>query len=376
MQRLDVVGPFRGNSGYDRHTREFVRQFLARGVEVGLKELSGWSLPADRQDPVLEKLPDSVHAEMTLHFTMPNQVHSAPGVKHVNYTMFEASGISGEWVSRAAEHDLIVLPTESSRLAWANSGVPEHKLRICPLGVDGTFFSDTASPLELRLPDGRPISSFSHRFLNIGELRPRKNHLGLLRAWINATSADDDAVLLIKGTVFAPRVLGHFQEDVAMLAKWQGKTLADAAPAVFLHDTYTDAEILSLYKSATCYVSMSMGEGWDLVMIEAAASGLQVIAPRHSAYVAYLRDDDTHFIPATLVPAEFEGRRAGEDSMFFSGLSWWQPDESAAAAIIRAIVDGTADKKPCPGPRLIDEFSWDRAGTKLLDTLHDFAGTG
>jgi hypothetical protein len=201
---LEVIGPFKGSSGYDRHTREFVREFVRQGVRVRLEHLAGWSvdLPAELRETWFDSLQAPVDAETVLHFTMPNHAWARRGKRNVNYTMFEADRIPRQWAECAAAHDLIVLPTESSFKAWANSGVPEERLRISPLGVDGQFFSAPAEPLPLTTTEGRPVACYRTRFLNIAELRPRKNHLGLLRSWIRATKRDDDAVLLLKVSVF------------------------------------------------------------------------------------------------------------------------------------------------------------------------------
>ena len=371
MLRLQVVGPFRGSTGYDRHTREFVRQLIRLGVQVRLIELPGWSipLPADKQDPLFEGLTLPVEAEMVLHFTMPNHAQPVPGKKNINYTMFEADGIPADWAQRAMAHDLIVLPTESSCQAWINSGVPPERLRLCPLGIDGDFFSVRTNPLPLETPGRRPVSAYTYRFLNVAELRPRKNHLGLIRSWIQATQPRDDAVLIIKVTAFQAQNLEWFREDLEHMQRQLGKSLADAAPVIFIQGILSHEDLRSLYQTATHYISMSKGEGWDQVMMEAAVSGLHLIAPHHSAYASYLGEDDAHLIPAKLVPAVFEGRLGSEDSIFFNGLSWWQPDEDAAVDILHKILRSSSPGKPSPGKRLMAEYSWENAGKRLFSIL-------
>lgn len=54
---LQVVGPFRGSSGYDRLTREFVREFVRQGVHLQLVNLPGWSdeLPAEQRELWFER---------------------------------------------------------------------------------------------------------------------------------------------------------------------------------------------------------------------------------------------------------------------------------------------------------------------------------
>lgn len=371
MRSLEVIGPFRGASGYDRHTREFVRQFVLAGLRVQLIPLADWSidLPPSMREVWFDGLSAPVGAETVLHFTMPNQAQPRAGKRNVNFTMFEANRIPPAWVACAAAHERIVLPTESSFQAWAMSGVPEERLRLCPLGVDGEFFSQPADPLLLTSADGRPLMSYRYRFLNVADLRPRKNHLGLLRAWIRATTPGDDAVLMVKLAVCDPRALEQFRADGTHMQSMLGLSLAECAPVVFIVDMLTDGQLRSLLNTATHYISMSKGEGWDLVMMEAAVAGLHLIAPDHSAYTHYLRQDEAMLIPAALVPAVFEGEMRQEDRLWFDGASWWQPDEDAAVAIIQRIIRGDAPSKRLPGERFRTEYSWANAARRLLEVL-------
>jgi glycosyltransferase involved in cell wall biosynthesis len=367
MRALEVVGPFRGHSGHDRHTRELVRHLAAQHVAVQLTPLDGWSaaLPDAAREPWFEALRAPVDADVTLHFTMPTLCRVRPGRANVNYTMFEADRIPREWAVRAVEHARIVVPTESSRRAWLARGVPESQLRIAPLAVDGDFFAAPAAPLEVTLPNGRSLGSYTHRFLNIADLRPRKNHHGLLRAWARATRAGDDAVLLLKCTAAHPRVAELFRQDSAAIP------LDRAAPVVFMTEVLSDERLRALYRAATHYISLSFGEGWDFPMMEAAVSGLQLIAPHHSAYREYLGEGDAELIPAELVPAVIEGRAGAEDRRWFDGACWWRPDEEAAVAAIRGILDGMRPAMPSPAERIRREHRWSAAAARLRAVLEE-----
>jgi glycosyltransferase involved in cell wall biosynthesis len=369
---LKVIGPYKGGSGYDRHTRAFVREFARQGVHIELHDLPGWSVPLpEHVHSVFDRMTRPTGADTVLHFTMPHHAPPEPGRRNVNYTMFEADRIPAAWVASAQAHELIALPTEAAIRAWAQSGVPETKLRLCPLGVDAAYFSEAAAPAPLATADGRPLTSFGARFPHIAELRPRKNHVGLLRAWTKATTAKDDAVLILKASVFQQHVLPQFQEDLAAMLRQTGRSLADAAPIIFIADYLPDDVIRSLYACATHYVSLSHGEGWDLPMMEAAVSGLSLIAPAHSAYLTYLREDEVHFVPSPLGPTRFDGQLGLEDRVFFDGLQWWHPDEDAAADIIRAIVDGTAPPKRPARERIAAAYSWEQAASRLLAAIFD-----
>ena len=375
IRALEVVGPFHGTSGYDRHTRAFVRGLAELGVRIRLHGTPGWSipLPPERRDPWFDTLREPVGARVALHFTMPSQARPAPALRNANYTMFEADRIPLSWVPVAHLFDRTVVPTESSLRAWAASGADPATLRIAPLGVDGAWFRARAEPLDLRLPDGSPVLARRHRFLNVAELRPRKNHLALLRAWMRATRRDDDAVLILKGTVFQARALDCVLADVREMQAREGMRLEDAAPVLFLHDPLADDEVRSLFAAATHYWSMSHGEGWDQVTMEAAVSGLELLVPWHTAYPSYLRPGDAHTIPARKVPCRFEGRLGIEDAAWFHGLCWWDPDESAAAALVRGILDGRVPPVPPPSARLAAEYTWLNAARALLAALDELA---
>jgi glycosyltransferase involved in cell wall biosynthesis len=290
-------------------------------------------------------------------------------MRNVNYTMFEAARIPQPWAAAATLHDLIVLPTAAARDAWADSGADERRLRVAPLGVDAGFFAQASPPLPLVTPGGMPVAHFGTRFLNVAELRPRKNLLGLLRVWIRATRADDDAVLILKGSAFRPHALAQFMQDVLDVQSALGRGLTSAAPVVLLPGHLSDVQMRALYRTATHYWSLSHGEGWDQPMMEAAVSGLKLVAPRHTAYLEYLSDDDAELLPARLAPFRSEGRMGAEDALFFAGLSWWHPDEDAAVDTVRRIVDGHATPKRSPAERIARDYTWERAGRLLLEAL-------
>lgn len=367
MHGVEIIGPFRGTTGHDRHTREFTRHLVARGVEVQLTPLEGWSAALPARETWFDRLCAPRETDVALHFTMPTLCRPRAAKINVNYTMFEADRLPREWSERAADHERIVVPTRCCAETWTNSGIAAEKLRIVPFGVDGDFFSKPAIPLDLHLVDGRSISSFTHRFLNIADLRPRKNHLGLLRAWIQATRPDDDAVLIVKLSA-SSAMLQLFAADVEQMERQSGRPLSGAAPVLLFCAMLTEPQLRSLYAAATHYISVSCGEGWDFPMMESAAAGLELIAPRHSAYCEYLGNEDALWIPASRAPAVIEGRAGAEDRRWFDGTFWWRPDEDAAAGILRRVLDGAAQIRS-PRERIRREFSWSRAAAQLHEVL-------
>jgi glycosyltransferase involved in cell wall biosynthesis len=350
-----------------------VRELVRQGVAVELTDLPQWGptkLPDAMRDPWFETLDKPVDAQIVLHFCMPHQITCVPDRINVNYTMFEADRICRLWVDLNNLHELDIVPTESSRQAWIRSGVPQKRVRLCPLGVDPHRFSGSAVPL----PQLADIQGYRHRFLNIAELGPRKNHLGLVRAWLRATSRGDDAILILKRGSYAPGWRGLFERHIAVAQDLLGKSLDQAAPIRFVDDIFSDDEMPGLYASATHYISMSLGEGWDQTMVEAAAAGLTLIAPDHSAYTAYLARSSAHLLPVHEIPAIIPGDPGLR--MLFANARWWEPDENAAVSLIRSIVAGTAPTKTSPRCRIVRDLTWENATRRLITLLSEAeAGT-
>jgi glycosyltransferase involved in cell wall biosynthesis len=217
IRALDVEGSFRGPFGYDRHARAFVRALHRRGIAIHLFDFGdGPDRPAltPWQDPWFELFRRPVPSRVLLQFRMPHLVQAECEKIVVNFTMFEASRIPQHWVQQSRVVPLTVLTTESSRRAWIESGAPEDRIRLCPLGVDPLAFGGAVDPLPLRLPTGVPISSYRVRFLNVSAISPRKNLAGLMRAWLRATNRDDDAVLILKLTAYGPGLLTYVRREV------------------------------------------------------------------------------------------------------------------------------------------------------------------
>jgi glycosyltransferase involved in cell wall biosynthesis len=375
---LAVRGSFRGASGHDHHTREFVRQLTCAGVRIQLTDMPHWhpvKLPPDARDPWFERLVSPVPAASVLQFCMPHQVVAGEGRLTVNYTMFEASKVPADWVARGRDHDLVVVPTRSSLEAWLASGYPRDKVRTCPLGVDVDRFGPSTERLSLPAPGGRPVRDYEVRVLNVSDSMPRKNLAGLVRTWITATSAGDDAILIVKVGPATREATSALFRRLAIMEQALGKRRDQAAPILFVNRLLADAEMPRLYAAATHYWSMSHGEGWDQPMTEAAATGLRLIAPAHTAYLDYLDSDVAQLIPVRAVPAD--ARPDPWTAELFEGAHWWTPDEDAAGQALRNAIDGRDQPAASIRDRLASAFSWPQAGARLIEILtelHDEHG--
>ena len=357
---LLIRGPLTPVSGYGHMTCRFLDRLVGQSERpvqaVGVFGHERWP---GAEAPVC--------ASVALHCMTPPVVEPIPGTRTVVFSMFEGTCIPIAWGRIIPAHDLTVVPCEASRQAWIARGYPEERLRVCPLGVDPVAVP--APPLAITDRQGRPVSSYRHRFLNVSDFIPRKNVDGLLRVWLTATRAGDDAVLILKLGKGSPESRAEIANLLAHTEVAVGRRWEEAAAIAIIDRRLEEAEMEGLFLAASVYWSLSHGEGWDLPLTKAGALGLGLIAPQHSAYVDYLNEKVARMIPATIGPARVA---YGEHYWApFHGLDWWNPDETAAAAIIADIIDGRGPALPDARRHLLEEFSWIKAARRLETILNE-----
>ena len=344
-RQITIRGTVSGYSGYDITVRSFVRALAALGVEVELIDFPAWSglhLPPAKRAPSHCVPHTSTHSPTIVQFCLPPQTLRYADLRTINFTMFEYDRVPRAWLEHSLRQHHLVVPEESSRAAWLAEGFPPERISLCPLGVDCERFRPGLAPLPLSEIRGRAIGTYRTRFLHVASIIPRKNLLGLLRVWLDATCADDDAVLILKLS-HSGSAAARLMRDLHFLERNLGRTRDQAAPLLLLDPILSDAEMPRLYANATHYWSMSHGEGWDQPMTEAAACGLRLIAPDHTAYRAYLDPSVATLLPCARQPAsrpdEEEVDRRAYRSLFTAEPHWWEPDREAAIAAVRTAID-------------------------------------
>lgn len=124
-------------------------------------------------------------------------------------------------------------------------------------------------------------------FLTVGGIEPRKNSIALLQAFAKVRLHVPTAQLIIAGgaTLFDYQPYREsFFELAEQLAIVPGKSLI--LPGVLPHETMP-----ILYRLADSFVFPSVKEGWGLVVLEAIASNLPVIASNQPPFTEFLTSE-------------------------------------------------------------------------------------
>ena len=187
-------------------------------------------------------------------------------------------------------------------------------IRIVPNGVDVRRFAD-ASPAR-DLPPGR-------RLLFVGRLEPRKGFRYAVRAFALLAGDDPDVALVVAGEGPERRALEDLSPGVRARVRLVGIPSYDQLPR--------------LHAASDVFVAPNTGgESFGLVLVEALAAGLPVVASDIAGYREVVREG----VDGLLVPPR---------------------DPGAIAGAVRRVLDdaGLAERLRAAGRTRAERFDWD-----------------
>jgi glycosyltransferase-like protein len=201
---------------------------------------------------------------------------------------------------------------------------------VVPNGIDPSRFPPPSPQVRAALRD-RIGARDRFVFLAVGGVEPRKGSVHAFRALARLRREGIDAVLAVVG--------GHSFQDYTAYRDAALALLPDLGlrlgTDVVLLGTVSEAELGGWYHAADALAFPSEKEGWGLVVLEAMAAGLPVVASDLPVFREYLVDGETALLPPVA-------------------------DDVALARAMRALaVDGPLrERLRAGGLALVPRFSW------------------
>lgn len=323
-----------GGSGYADGNQEILagleqHQFPMQLVPVGAQTDAAGLLPAARREQLAQMQRQRLDlAQSLLYQSLPAgdfETQLEARVR-IGRTTFETDGLPPGWRERCNAMDEVWVPSRFNREMFARAGVEEKRLRVMPEGLDTQRFRPGLKPLPIPCRRG-------FNFLSVFDWIDRKGGDVLLRAYLDAFGPDDDVALILKVHKFdepeadlEARLLDFIEHEVGVPL--------DRTPCILLLRGLLPArDMARLYAAADAYVLPSRGEGWGRPYMEAAASGLPVLATRWSGQVDFLNDANSYLI-------DIEGVQAvpgDSDREIYIGQSWAEPSVEHLSQLMRQV---------------------------------------
>ena len=165
--------------------------------------------------------------------------------------------------------------------------VPGRLLRVVPNGVDSELFREVSTEARAALRRSLGLER-EFTWLAVGRFEIAKDYPNMLRAFDQVRQRHPGSVLLLVGR-------GSLQAEAEELAQ----ALGLAGPVRFLGIRDDVREIMS---AADGYVMSSAWEGMPMVLLEAAAAGLPIVATRAGGNEEVVRDEESGFLVPPRAP--------------------------------------------------------------------------
>ncbi len=185
--------------------------------------------------------------------------------------------------------DGMTIISEAAAERFTREGiVPGSLLRVIPNGVDPEPFRPVSAVAR---EDMRRRLGLRQEFawLAIGRFETAKDYPNMLRAFAAVRERHPEAVLLLAGR-------GSLQEETEALA--QALALGDAVRFLGVR-----SDVPELVSAADAYVMSSAWEGMPMVLLEAAAGGLPIVATRVGGNHEAVLEGVTGFLAPARDPA-------------------------------------------------------------------------
>jgi len=248
-------------------------RFIKRRVAVNPFVRLGWDLPRR----VAEDRPSLMHVQYTapLACSAPIvvSVHDVSFLEYPQYfTSFRAMQLRLTVRRTVKAASCVLTVSEFSKRAILDAyKLPDDKVVVLPNGVSSVFHPVARETAKRSMRTALPAAAF---ILTVGDLQPRKNHLGLIHAFEDLIRAH-------------PQLPHHLL--VVGKETWHAPTVRAAARKSHVADRIhftgfvDDEELRRLYGACDLFVYPSFYEGFGLPILEAMACGRAVACSNTSA---------------------------------------------------------------------------------------------
>ena len=250
--------------------------------------------------------------------------------------------------------DKVLPSSQFSKKIFADNGIPEDHQVVVPHGIHLDRFQSLGKyPLR---------TTKKYKILcNIAQPHHRKNIPGLLKAFGEAFTKDDDVCLILKVSRKSPQP-GHDVPFNDIFNAWKA-SYKNHAEVEIIDKFIVDIE--TLYNSCDIVWTMTHAECFWMPGLEGFAANKVVVAPRYGGQLDYMTDQNSVLID-------------GKEIRAIAQMQYWEPspyakvfepDVQQCAIKLRDIVANYGDYLNAFSPKMrevLPEYTWDKAAEKII----------
>lgn len=306
MTKKTVIlrGPVLTESGYGVHARQIARWLFDLADKTGNIDVvteplpwgaTPWLVDVYAHDGLVGRLIQAAGKrdkyDVSLQLQLPNEWNPFLADYNVGIT----AGVEGDvcnpaWISAINRMDLVIVPSEFVKNVFANTGEVKTKIVVIPEAFFDAIVKPELPQLDLDIPTNFNFLVFGQITGNNPE-NDRKNTFYTVKWLCEQFKDNPDVGVVIKTNTGRQTVVDRIR-TTNMLAQLtlEVKKGAEFPKIYLLHGDMSDDEVAALYRhpKIKALVAPSRGEGFGLPLLEAAVSGLPVMATGWSAHTEFL----------------------------------------------------------------------------------------
>jgi glycosyltransferase involved in cell wall biosynthesis len=380
VKKILVRGPLLSKSGYGTHARQIVSWLIERGIEFAAEitpwGITPWHLNASDLNGLIGKIMEasgkkSDRYDASIQIQLPHEWEQIQGCYNIGVTAgTETDFASKDWAIAVSKMDLVIVPSSFTKESLVRGQAPSDKIVVIP---------ECFNPEILSVTSGLPLKEVesNFNFLLFGQItgndpdRDRKNIFYTVKWFCEEFAGNKDVGLVIKSNMGTNCVF-HRKALNDLFKKLISEVRKGEYPRVYLlNGDMSEADCAALYKSPKvhCMVSFTKGEGYGLPLVDAAASGLPVIATDWSGHLDFLNRGKFSKVSYSMVNVP---QSIIDEKIFASGSKWAMPKEEDAKKRMKKMVESRHTPKQWAdelSQKVLSEFSQEAVNLRYDDVL-------
>lgn len=387
MKTVLFSGPMLSASGYGVHARQIAKWLLRKATETHDLDITMEPVPwgkthmiidPEAEDGLIGQIMQTTgnkknFYDVTISLKLPNEWNPFLGNFNIGITAgVETDKCNPAWIDAINRMDMIIVPSEFTKQTFLDSGEVKVPIVVVPESYPEIFDSEEISAIDLGLET-------KFNFLLVGQLTgndiesDRKNIPYTLKWFADTFAGNPDVGIVIKTNSGS-----HTQLDkrnvMGVFSKLVGEISKPGGPKFYLlHGQMTDAEMKGLYEhpDIKALVTLTHGEGYGLPILEAAASGLPIIATNWSGHLEFLKHGK--FIAVDRMLVEVPATRI-DGQIFHKGFKWANPIEIDAKRRMKKFQESPSMPRQWAKDlqiKIKENFSFEAVGKILSDKLNE-----
>lgn len=309
------------------------------------------------------------HADVTLRIAFPFDFSPSPSKRTAVFGTLENQTlrpeqlgdrkVSGQLRQGIVPDVTVITPSTWSAEGFYRSGFRREQVHVVPHGVDIKTFRPMPE-LRQSMRSRSRIADDEFVFMSVGAMTGNKGMDLLLQAFANLQEKFPRARLLLKGmdSIYASKQM--LQRSMQLVPEHDRPRLLERL--TYLGKSLSNRELAEWYQVADAYVSPYRAEGFNMPVLEAAASGLPIICTRGGATDDFVTDAFARRIDSE--------RRSSQHQE----LELWrlEPDREHLIALMTSVIEDHAwrARAAVEGPRHVGpNYTWETVVDSLLQKL-------